>query len=191
MNPLHQFLRVGAAAASRYRNLWFRALGVRLGGYVWMRRVSIPRNWGDIAVDGNVGLDHGVVLLCSGPPKEGKISIGRGTYINRYTILDAHEHLEVGSDCMIGPFCYLTDSDHGTSRGAAVSTRPMSSEPTILEDNVWLGAGVVVLKGVRIGRDAVVGAGAVVTRGVPAGSVVAGVPAREIGHVTHGAGIWP
>jgi acetyltransferase-like isoleucine patch superfamily enzyme len=56
----------------------------------------------------------------------------------------------------------------------------MRSEPTVLEDNVWLGAGVIVLKGVRIGRGAVVGAGAVVTRDVPAGSVVAGVPARMI-----------
>jgi acetyltransferase-like isoleucine patch superfamily enzyme len=57
----------------------------------------------------------------------------------------------------------------------------MESKPVILEDGVWMGAGVIVLKGVTIGRDAVIGAGAVVTKNVIAGTIVAGVPAREIG----------
>ena len=103
MNPLHLVIRLNAAVASRVRNLWFRLLGVRITGYVWMRRVSIPRNWTDITIEAGVSLDDGVVLLCSGPAKSGKIHIKRGTYINRNTILDASERLEVGGDCMIGP----------------------------------------------------------------------------------------
>jgi acetyltransferase-like isoleucine patch superfamily enzyme len=145
-----------------------------------MRRISIPRNWSDITLERGGALDDGVVLLCSGPAKRDKIHIKGGTYVNRNSILDAHKQLEIGSHCMIGPGCFLTDADHGTSPDDPVSQQPMRSEPTVLEDNVWLGAGVIVLKGVRIGRGAVVGAGAVVTRDVPAGSVVAGVPARMI-----------
>jgi acetyltransferase-like isoleucine patch superfamily enzyme len=145
-----------------------------------MRRISIPRNWPDITLEAGVSLDHGVVLLCSGPAKQDKIHINGGTYVNRNTILDAHEHLEIGSHCLIGPGCFLTDADHGKSPDNPVSQQPMKSKPTVLEDNVWLGAGVVVLKGVRIGRGAVVGAGAVVTHDVAAGSVVAGVPARNL-----------
>ena len=58
----------------------------------------------------------------------------------------------------------------------------MQVRPVILEDDVWLGAGVIILSGVRVGRGAVVGAGAVVTKDVAANTVVAGVPARSIGH---------
>jgi acetyltransferase-like isoleucine patch superfamily enzyme len=178
MNPLHLLLRLSQGLASRLRNVWFRALGVRLGGYVWLRRVSIPRNWPDITLERGVSLDDGVVLLCSGPARREKIHIKSRTYINRNTILDAHEHLEIGSHCLIGPGCFLTDADHGTSTDGPVGKQPMRSRPTVLEDNVWLGAGVIVLKGVRIGNGAVVGAGAVVTHDVGAGAVVAGVPAR-------------
>src|SRR5712675_724946 len=113
MKPLHLLIRAGCGLASRLRNVWFRALGVRLGGYVWMRKISIPRNWPDITVERGVSLDDGVVLLCSGPAKGEKIHIRTGTYINRNSILDAHEHLEIGSHCMIGPGCFLTDADHG------------------------------------------------------------------------------
>ena len=52
--------------------------------------------------------------------------------------------------------------------------------PVVIEDNVWLGANVTVLKGVRIGRDSVVAAGSVVTRDLPAGVLAAGVPAKVI-----------
>lgn len=180
MNPLHLIVRVHVGLDSRFRNVWFRLLGVNLTGYAWMRRISIPRNWTDITIEPGVSLDDGVVLLCSGPARQGKIHIKRGTYINRNTILDAHELLEVGCDCMIGPGCFLTDSDHGTTLGNQLGQQAMISKSTILEDGVWLGAGVKVLKGVRIGRGAVVGAGAVVTKDVPAGEKVAGVPARRI-----------
>jgi galactoside O-acetyltransferase len=55
--------------------------------------------------------------------------------------------------------------------------------PIEIEDDVWIGAGAIVLPGVTVGRGAVIGAGAVVTRSVEALSIVAGVPAREIGKV--------
>ncbi len=180
MTLLHFLLRLSRAASSRGRNVWFRALGVNLNGYVWLRRVSIPRQWSDITIDGPASLDDGVVLLCNGPAAPHKIQIKHGTYINRNTILDAHQHLEIGHDCMIGPGCFLTDADHARSPGQRVADMGMVILPTVLEDNVWLGAGVIVLKGVRIGRDAVVGAGAVVTQDVPPGVTVAGVPARKV-----------
>src|SRR5205823_5975014 len=92
MNPLQQIVRLHAGIASRCRNLWFRALGVRFDGYVWMRNVSIPRNCGNIHLAREIALDDGVVLLSNGP---GKLHIGRGTYVNRYTIFDVSEMIEV------------------------------------------------------------------------------------------------
>ena len=177
----HAF-RLGAAVTSRVRNLWFKMLGVDLRGYAWLRRVSMPRQWSDVAIEGRVGLDDGVVLLCSGPHRSEKILIRGGTYINRYTILDAHERIVIGRNCMIGPHCFITDGDHGTGGGSPIHEQPMKVEPVIIEDEVWLGAGVIVLKGVHIGRGAVIGAGSVVTRDVEAFAVAAGVPARVIRH---------
>jgi acetyltransferase-like isoleucine patch superfamily enzyme len=152
-----------------------------MGGYVWMRRVSIPRQWKDVTLEKGVSLDDGVVLLCSGPEKANKLLIRDGTYINRYTMIDAHERIEIGRNCMIGPQCYITDANHGVVASLPVKEQRMEAKPVIIEDEVWLGAGVIVLCGVRIGRGAVVGAGAVVRRDVLANAIVAGVPAREVG----------
>ncbi|HVU34463.1 MAG TPA: hypothetical protein VHE61_13590, partial [Opitutaceae bacterium] len=112
--------------ASRARNLCYRMLGVDFREYCWLRAVEIPRNWSDIILHG-CALDRGVVLLCSGAPHPGKIEIGRGTYVNRYTILDAHERISVGRDVMIGPFCFITDGAHGVEAGASVKSQSMHS----------------------------------------------------------------
>jgi serine acetyltransferase len=180
MNPLHAIIRFHRGVASRLRNVWFRALGVRLEGYVLMRRVSIPRRWSDITIGKGTSLDDGVVLLCSGSPKRDKLVIRARTYINRYTMIDVSERLEIGSDCMIGPHCYITDTDHGHESGKLMGKQPSISVPVRIGNNVWLGAGVIILKGVTIGDNAVIGAGAVVTKDVPAQAKFAGVPARQI-----------
>jgi serine acetyltransferase len=180
MNPLHPMIRLRAGLASRSRNVWFRALGVRITGYVWLRRVSIPRQWSDIRIEAGTALDDGVVLLSSGSPRPDKLVIRRGTYINRCTMIDASEQIEIGENCMIGPHCYLTDHDHANAPGRLVGDQPLVGTPVRIGRNVWLGAGVIVLKGVTIGDGAVVGAGAVVTKDVAADAKVAGVPARVL-----------
>jgi acetyltransferase-like isoleucine patch superfamily enzyme len=182
MKLLRLLIRFNAGLHSRLRNYWFRALGVQLEGYVWMRRVSIPRQWQDISLGKDVCLDDGVVLLCSGNPKSDKLIIGYGTYVNRYTMIDVHHQVEIGRNCMIGPHCYITDSNHGVAAGVPVNEQPMESQAVIIEDEVWLGAHVTVLPGVRLGRGAVVGAGAVVTKDIPPDAVAVGTPARQIGH---------
>jgi len=174
----HLLHRLGMGGASRLRNCYYRALGVDLCGYAWLRAVSIPRQWSDITIRDNCSFDDGVVLLASGARRRGKLVIGPGTYVNRYTIFDAHQQLHVGRDVMIGPHCYFTDADHGMSPGASVKSQPMRHAPLVIEDEAWIGAHVTVLPGVRIGRGAVVAAGSVVTRDVPPLSIVGGVPAR-------------
>lgn len=149
-----------------------------MSGYVWMRNISIPRQWGDILIFKDASLDDGVILLCSGSPKKEKISIGERCYINRHTMIDAHEQIKIGPDCMIGPFCYITDGDHSHKGQNRLADQGMVSSPVVLEDNVWVGAHATILKGVRIGRHAVIGAGAVVTKDVEAFSTVVGVPAK-------------
>jgi acetyltransferase-like isoleucine patch superfamily enzyme len=160
--------------------LYYRAAGVRMTGRSWIRRIEIPRNWASITIDGPISLDLGVVLLVSGEETPDKLVIRTGTYINRYTMFDAHHHIEIGRKCMIGPHCYLTDANHGTVPGRPIYAQPMTTSEVVLGDDVWLGAGVVVLAGVHIGHGTIVGAGSVVTSDLPENVIAVGVPARVL-----------
>ena len=107
------------------------------------------------------------------------IHIGGHVYLNVLcTILDCNQVL-IGHHVMIGPAVQIYTAAHALE----AETRNQGWEvakPIMIEDNVWLGGGAIVLPGVRIGRNAVVGAGAVVTQSVAANTVVAGNPARVI-----------
>jgi acetyltransferase-like isoleucine patch superfamily enzyme len=171
-------LRAIAGLSSRARYIFYRLLGVEIQGYGALRRISIPRHWSSIRIGAGAGLDDFVVLLCSGAERPGKLVIGQGTYINRFTMIDVTESVTIGRECMIGPQCYLTDHDHGFDPSIRRDKQAFVSAPVVVGDNVWIGAGAAVLKGVTIGDGAIIGAGAVVTHDVPAGAVAAGIPAR-------------
>jgi len=171
--------RLGAALQSRQRNLYYRALGMQLRGYVWMRAVEVPREHPAIELEAGCALDRGVVLLCSGPAREApKIAIGARSYLNRHVFLDATQQLWLGRDCAIGPGCYLTDHDHGREAGIPPLAQPMVTLPTCIGDRVWIGANATVLKGVTVGNEAIIGAGSVVTKNIPAAGIATGVPAK-------------
>ena len=176
--PYQKIIRSIAGLKSRWRNLYYRWLGVRLNGYVWMREIEIPRNYADIKIESNCALDRGVTLICSGELSQAKIEIAANTYINRNTIIDAIALIQIGRDCAIGPNCYITDHDHGLDSRFPPLQQSMIAKETIIGDRVWLGANVTILKGVRIGNDAVIGAGSVVTKDILAKAIAVGVPAK-------------
>jgi maltose O-acetyltransferase len=186
---INRLIRYPGAIAMRLRIRRLQLFGARIGRKCWIRRIRVPRNPWDIALDDGVALDDDVVLLTTGPRGAvPRLRIGSGTYVNRFTMFDASESIEIGRGCMIGPFCYVTDHDHGTRPGEPIAGQPLAGSPVRIGNNVWIGAGVIVLKGVSIGNDAVIGAGAVVTRDVAPGEKVAGVPARTIGsHLAAGS----
>ena len=174
-------LRYPRAIASRVRRVYWRALGASIGRGCNLGKLELPRCPRDIWLGEEVSLDRGVVLLATGPCRgAARILVHDRCYINRYTIIDASERVEIGKDCMIGPHCYITDHDHGTQRDVSVAEQALVARPTVIGSDVWIGAGATILKGVSIGDKAIVAAGAVVTRDVPPQSIVAGVPARQI-----------
>ncbi|MGG7466235.1 sugar O-acetyltransferase [Plantibacter sp. YIM 135347] len=107
------------------------------------------------------------------------ITIGDGTFINsNLTALDVAP-ISIGRDCQIGPNVQLLTPTH------PVDPQPRrdkleAAEPIVIEDNVWLGGGAIILPGVTVGENSVIGAGAVVTKDVPRNSVAVGNPARVI-----------
>ena len=107
------------------------------------------------------------------------IIVGEGSFANYgLTALDVAT-ITIGVHCQFGPNVQLLTPIHPlepTPRRAGLE----SADPIVIGDNVWLGGGVIVCPGVTIGDDCVIGAGAVVTRDIPARSLAVGSPARVI-----------
>lgn len=113
----------------------------------------------------------------------GSITIGDDSHIQPRCHFAAYlSPITIGRQAQIAPYCAFFPYDHSIAPGKSMFLQPLRSKGGIvIEDDVWLGVGVTVLDGVRIGEGAVVAAGAVVTRDVPPGAIVGGVPARVIG----------
>ncbi len=115
---------------------------------------------------------------------DGKIIVGKNTYIHDYSFIFAHETLRIGNNTLISPQVFITDFNHKLPhtkyRHLLSSPKAYESKRITIGENVWIGTHVVILPGVTIGDNSVIGAGSVVTKNVPRNSIVAGNPAKKI-----------
>jgi maltose O-acetyltransferase len=163
-----------AAEFARVQDLLARFNGAAAGA--WDERDAVLRR-----MLRHVG--EGVVVRAPFFCEYGNIGIGEGTFVNVDAVVLDVAPVTIGAACQIATRVQLLTATH------PIDPEPRrigweSGAPITLADNVWLGGGVIVCPGVTIGQDTVVGAGAVVTKDLPAGVVAAGVPARilrEIG----------
>ncbi|PAP81871.1 hypothetical protein B1759_06460 [Rubrivirga sp. SAORIC476] len=161
----------------RWLNAQVRLRRCRLG-----RRVTV---WGNphVTATGEIALGDRVtvhsflsrVQLSAGPGA--RLTVGDDTYINNGSVLSARRSVTVGARCQVATGVILMDADF---HAVGDLDAPGKAAPIVIEDDVWLATRAVVLKGVTVGRGAVVAAGAVVTKDVPPYTLVAGVPARPI-----------
>jgi acetyltransferase-like isoleucine patch superfamily enzyme len=162
-----------------------------------LRRFWVLRNVGyqgyDVHVDFNVKLLRHPEKVCLGNKvmlKEGvricpthpdaSITVGDWTTIGYHVYMFSKSNISIGKDCLIAPFCYFIDSDHGRELGRPIRKQSMITAPIVVGNDVWLGTGVVVTKGVTIGNGAIVAAGSVVTKDIPPNTIFGGVPAKFI-----------
>lgn len=112
-----------------------------------------------------------------------RIDIGNNVSINHGSFIDSSQgEIIIKDNVLIGPYCIIRASNHIYSDPKMpIIKQGHEFGRIIIEDDVWLGANVVVLPNVRIGRGSVIGAGAVVTKDIEAYSIAVGVPARKIG----------
>jgi acetyltransferase-like isoleucine patch superfamily enzyme len=156
--------------------------------YSWGKRSTLTQpdllfNTGEISIGNYVEIRKGARLEAVGQNRSQtpKIEIGDGTSIHLYFHCGAASSVKIGKNVLIAGRVYITDHNHEFENSAPLSKDSgLNTEPVVIEDEVWLGEGAVILKGVTVGKRSVIGANAVVTKDVPPYTVVGGVPARII-----------
>lgn len=138
----------------------------------------------DISIGTSFSLGEGCLISCmSLKNQSGRLIIGDSVKLNRNVMVNADcgGKINIGNNVLIGPNTVLRASNHVfEDRDKLIQQQGHKPGTIVLEDDVWLGANVVVLPDVKIGKGAVVAAGAVVSKDVQPYTIVGGVPAKEI-----------
>jgi len=154
---------------------------LRMGRHCYIDdEVTIFGDRGAVVLGDKVRLHTGTIIEAKGG---GKVTIGDHTSIHPRCILYGIQgDIDIGRDVLIAAYCGFIPSQHGFSAlDRPIRLQPLTSKGgIILEDDVWVGMGVRVMDGVRIGRGSIIGANSVVTKDVPPYSIAVGTPARVI-----------
>jgi len=147
----------------------------------------------DVKILGNTSIDassSGMVIIGDNVTlnryayingSSGGVKIGAGTEINNFSVINGTGGVEIGENVLIGPNVHIISYQHSyQDRDVLIKKQGYIYKKIIIEDDVWIGAGAVILAGVTIGNGSVIGAGSVVTKSCVPYSVIAGVPARVI-----------
>lgn len=160
-------------------DLWAATLGVLVNTVLGSNMVPRPLRWLGYKLFGarvdTPNIFPGAKLL--GPMRH--VRIGAGTFANRELYLEAVAPIEIGRDCQLGPQVMIVTSHHDRTPDGGVSRVPRG-RPVKIGDRAWIGARAMILPGVTVGDDVVIGAGSVVTRDCLEPGVYVGSPARLV-----------
>jgi len=192
--PLHG----GPLALARFmraHGMLRRQYAVLLARYVWLKlrhgkRLQTdgicficPRVKLEIGRDATVRIGRWAWIGhdCKIRSHEGEVSIGAKTVMGQECTISSYQHVSIGRECIIADRVMMIDFDHGVTE----VERPIRAQGIYKRDvrvgnNIWIGYGACVLRGVSVGDNSVIGTNAVVTRDLPENAVAAGVPARVV-----------
>jgi len=184
-----RFLARNRMLTPRYARLFWRYLRRRLltrAGWRWVSdgpfflgkglELKIePR--GKIRFGRFVWVGDGTKIRCH----EGVVEIGAKTVMGQECTISAYQHVRIGEECVIADRAMFIDFDHGVVEvERPIRLQGIYKRDVEVGNNVWIGYGACILRGVSVGDNAVIGTNTVVTKDVPANAVVAGIPARII-----------
>lgn len=122
---------------------------------------------GKISFGRGLGVKKGTQIAANG----GHIVIGKGVNFNHNCMCVSHKSITIGDDCSFGPNVCIYDHDHAFNSNGKIKGKFKSSN-IIIEDNVWIGANSIILRGSHIGSNSVIGAGSVIKGSIPKNSLV-------------------
>ena len=170
-----------SSIASTLRRWYWQAFGMKIGSGVHL--ASIRATWPHVvSIAGGTVVERDVSFKFDGPYAEGiHIEIGRNVFIGTQVEFNIKDRISIGDSTLIASGCRFIDHDHAFQPGRPIRDQECKCSAITIGADCWIGVNAVVLRGVSIGDGAIVGAGAVLNKSVPAGEIWAGVPARKIG----------
>jgi acetyltransferase-like isoleucine patch superfamily enzyme len=159
--------------------LWSMTIGVLVNGVLAMDALPRLLRWLGYRAAGTRIDTPNILGGARLHGRMGQISIGSGTFANRELYLEAVAPITIGRDCQFGPQVMVVTSHHPREPDGRVSTMPEGRAVTI-GDRAWIGARALILPGVTIGADVVIGAGSVVAKDCLTPGVYVGSPAKEL-----------
>ena len=145
--------------------------------------VTGRKDYADYIKMGQFGrIEKGVsIWISTDKGAEPVLTLGTRTFIGQHTVIGTFQPISIGSNTMIGAYSYVISANHRYERrDIPIGEQGFSGAPIVIEDDVWLGTHVVVLPGVTIGKGAIVAAGSIVNKSIPAYQIWGGAPARFI-----------
>ena len=174
----YAIVRVFRRVLRKFKILSLRLRGVTVHSTAIIDPTAIfEPSGGKISIGARTFIDRGVIIRALG----GRVEIGDDCSVNAYSVLYGGGGLKIGKDVRIATHTVIVPSNHEFSDPQKpIKDQGLRLEGIVIEDDVWIGAGVRILDGVVIRAGSVVGAGAVVTKSTQPFTVVAGVPAKII-----------
>jgi acetyltransferase-like isoleucine patch superfamily enzyme len=140
-------------------------------------KVGFREHGGKIILGDNVTINHGCVIrTCTGI-----IEIGDNSSIGYYSIMHGLGGIKIGNNVMVSPNVQIYAQSHGMNKGSVMRNQPQTGKGVVIGDDVWIGAGAIILDGVTIGNGVIIGAGSVLTKNVPDYEIWGGNVAKKIG----------
>jgi acetyltransferase-like isoleucine patch superfamily enzyme len=132
----------------------------------------------------NIHLSNNIIIkegskLCS-TNKDAIIKIGENTTIGYYSMLFSSLSIDIGDNCLIAPFAYFVDANHGIKGNKLINQQDLEAKPIKIHNDVWIGANVTVIGGIEIGEGSVIASQSLVNKNIPPYSVYGGIPAKFI-----------
>ena len=159
----------------------FRLIGMKVGKGTLLSNSHLT--WPhQVKLGNNCLIEHDVCFHYDGIYSDGpSIIIGNNVFIGNCTEFNITDNIIVGDNCLIASGCRFIDHSHGYEYGQFINLQISSEKAINIGEDVWLGCNVIVLKGVTIGKGAIVGASSLVNKSIPPYEIWGGVPAKKIG----------